>query len=516
MLLHLSTMFSTEAISLLALLVFFYCIQKWKKGINQIPPKPSGSWPIIGHLHLLGKLPHITLGKLADQYGPIFMIKLGVDHALVVSSAQTAKECLSTNDRIFASRPQTIFNERVGYNSAMFGLSPYGPYWREMKKIITVQLLSNHQLEMHKQVRISEVKLAIKALHKECLNKVDMKQWFSDININASVRLVAGASLKEFYKGEEYNKRAKVLRDFFELAGTFVPGDFLPFLRWLDIGGYEKAMKKVANEIDNMAQFWLDHHKQRRLSDQGQHKRDFLDVLLNIFEREEHQASQFEEDIIIKATCMTIILAATDTIAVTLTWALSLLLNNKDCLRKAQKEIEEVVGKERQVEESDLNNLVYLQAVLKETMRLYPAGPLSVPREAITDCTINGYKIQAGTRLLVNLYKIQRDPQLWDNPLEFHPERFLTSHIDCDFRGQNFELMPFGSGRRMCPGISYALKMMLFVLANLLHGFDVGTSSEKAIDMTEGYGLTNMKATPLEVILSPRLPSHVYDYYDFE
>ena len=171
MLLHLSTMFSTEAISLLALLVFFYCIQKWKKGINQIPPKPSGSWPIIGHLHLLGKLPHITLGKLADQYGPIFMIKLGVDHALVVSSAQTAKECLSTNDRIFASRPQTIFNERVGYNSAMFGLSPYGPYWREMKKIITVQLLSNHQLEMHKQVRISEVKLAIKALHKECLNK---------------------------------------------------------------------------------------------------------------------------------------------------------------------------------------------------------------------------------------------------------------------------------------------------------------------------------------------------------
>ncbi|CAO2823531.1 unnamed protein product [Amaranthus hypochondriacus] len=306
MLLLLSTMFSTEAISLLALLVLFYYIKKWKKGINQTltPPSPSGSWPIIGHLHLLGKLPHITLGKFADQYGPIFMIKLGLHQALVVSSAQTAKECLGTNDRIFASRPHTIFNERVGYNSAMFGFGPYGPYWREMKKIITVQLLSNHQLEMHKHVRMSEVKLAIKALHKECLNKVDMKQWFSDISINASVRLVAGASLKEFYQGEEYNKCTKVMRDFFELAGTFVPADFLPFLRWLDIGGYEKAMKMVAKEIDNMAQFWLDHHKQRRLSDQGQHKRDFLDVLLNIFETGDHKASQFEEDIIIKATCM--------------------------------------------------------------------------------------------------------------------------------------------------------------------------------------------------------------------
>lgn len=209
-------------------------------------------------------------------------------------------------------------------------------------------------------------------------------------------------------------------------------------------------------------------------------------------------------------------MAATDTISVTLTWALSLLLNNKDCLRKAQKEIEELVGKQRQVEESDLNNLVYLQAILKETMRLYPAGPLSVPREAINDCTINGYKIRSGTRLLVNLYKIQRDPQFWDNPLEFHPERFLTSHIECDFRGKNFELMPFGSGRRMCPGISYALKMMLFVLANLMHGFDVGTLSEKVIDMTEGSGMTNLKATPLEVILCPRLPSHVYDYNDFD
>lgn len=199
------------------------------------------------------------------------------------------------------------------------------------------------------------------------------------------------------------------------------------------------------------------------------------------------------------------ILAAADTTAVTLTWALSLLLNNKDILKKAQVELETVVGKERQVEELDLMNLVYLQAVLKETMRLYPAAPLSVPREAISDCSVSGYDIPAGTQLFVNLYKIHRDPQVWSDPLDFHPERFLTTHKDYDVRGKNFEFMPFGSGRRICPGISFALQVMQFTLANLLHEFDISTLSDETVDMTEGFGITNLKATPLEVVLTHHL-----------
>ena len=205
------------------------------------------------------------------------------------------------------------------------------------------------------------------------------------------------------------------------------------------------------------------------------------------------------------------ILAGADTTAVTLTWALSLLLNNKDVLKKTQAELDAMVGKERQVEESDLKNLVYLQAVLKETLRLYPAAPLSVPREAIADCTVSGYHIPAGTELFVNLYKIHRDPKVWQDPSDFRPERFLTTNKDYDVRRQNYEFLTFGSGRRICPGISYALQVMQFTVANLLHGFEVSTPSGELVDMSEGFGLTNLKITPLEVILTHRLPQNIYN-----
>ncbi|XP_021766092.1 cytochrome P450 CYP82D47-like [Chenopodium quinoa] len=507
---------SAEATSFLALFLFLYCLyclfqQKKRTDTKAKPPQPSGSWPVIGHLHLLGELPHITLGKLADKYGQIFMIKLGIHQALVVSTAEMAKECLGgTNDKVFLNRPQKIFIEHMAYNGAMLGFSQYGQYWREMRKITTIELLSAHRVEILKHVRISEVRSAMKSITVARSESTDMKQWFTDISMNTIVKLISGKSLKKFYQGEEYNRCVKAFRDFFELAGVFVPADALPFLRWFDIGGYEKKMKKAAKEIDHIAQRWLDEHKNRS-SNEAQRKLDFMDVMLGIFESGQEKPSKYETDAIIKATCTAMILAAADTTAVTLTWALSLLLNNKEVLKKSQAELDIVVGKERQVEESDLKNLVYLQAVLKETMRLYPAAPLSVPREAISDCIVSGYNIPAGTQLFVNLYKIHRDPLVWENPLDFHPERFLTTNKDYDVRGQSFEFMPFGSGRRICPGISFALSVMQFTLANLLHGFDISIPLDETVDMTEGFGITNLKTTPLEVILTHRLPSNLYN-----
>ena len=205
-----------------------------------------------------------------------------------------------------------------------------------------------------------------------------------------------------------------------------------------------------------------------------------------------------------------LILAATDTTTVTLTWALSLLLNNREALKKAKQELDIQVGRERQVKESDVKNLEYLQAILKETMRLYPAGPLLVPHESLEDCTLVGYNIPIGTRLLVNVPKLHRDPSVWVNPTEFQPERFLTTHKDVDVKGQHFELIPFGSGRRMCPGISFALQVTQLTLATLLHTFEIVTPSNEPVDMTEKAGLTNLKATPLEVSLTPCLAAQAY------
>ncbi|XP_021728497.1 cytochrome P450 82C4-like isoform X1 [Chenopodium quinoa] len=432
----LPSQFSAEAASLLALILFLYCLfrRKQKADTNGKLPQPSSSWPLIGHLHLLGGLPHIALGKLVDKYGPIFMIKLGVQRALVVSTAEMAKECLGgTNDKVFLNRPQSIFVEHLAYNGAMLGFSQYGQYWREIRKITTIELLSNHRVEMFKNVRISEVRSAMKSISDVRSESTDMKQWFTDVSMNTIVRLISGKSMKECYQGEEYDRCVKAFRDFFELAAAFVPADALPFLRWFDIGGYEKKMKAAAKEIDHIMHNWLEEHKERRGSKEEEGKLDFMNVMLGIFETGQETPSKFETDTILKATCAAMILAAAYTTSVTLTWALSLLLNNKDVLKKTQAELDNVVGKERQVEESDLKNLVYLQAVLKEAMRLYPAVPLSVPRVAITDCTVSGYNVPVGTQLFVNLYKIHRDPQVWENPLDFHqhitPQTIKSNNI---------------------------------------------------------------------------------------
>lgn len=203
----------------------------------------------------------------------------------------------------------------------------------------------------------------------------------------------------------------------------------------------------------------------------------------------------------------TLISGGSDTTVVSLTWALSLVLNNRDTLKKAQEELDIQVGKERLVNEQDIGKLVYLQAIVKETLRLYPPGPLGGLRQFTEDCTLGGYHVSKGTRLIMNLSKIQKDPRIWSNPTEFQPERFLTTHKDVDPRGKHFEFIPFGAGRRACPGITFGLQILHLTLASFLHAFEFSTPSNEQVDMRESLGLTNMKSTPLEVLISPRLSS---------
>ncbi|WRX30807.1 Cytochrome P450 - like 10 [Theobroma cacao] len=378
----------------------------------------SGARPFLGHLHLLGgsKPAHVVLGDLADTYGPIFTIRLGVRLTLVVSNWEIAKECFTTNDKAFANRPRTLAAELLGYNYAMFGFSPYGPYWRQIRKIVTLEVLSNHRLEKLKHIRESEVRTSIKELYKLGVEGVsnsssgkvlvEMKRWFWTLNINMVFKMVVGKRYSEAetsHGKDENDRRRKAFRDFFELTGTFTVGDSLPFLRWLDLGGHEKAMKKTAKELDHILEEWLEEHKQKRNS-----------------------------------------------------------------------------------------------------------GNAEMPHESMEDCVVSGYHIPAGTRLLINLYKIHRDPHAWSDPCEFQPERFLTTYKDFDVRGQNFELIPFGSGRRMCPGVSLALQVLELTLANLLQGFELGTPLDEPVDMGEAIGITNLKVSPLEVLITPRLPAVCY------
>ncbi|KAL5547149.1 hypothetical protein UlMin_006836 [Ulmus minor] len=505
--------------TIFTLLLFLY-ILLWKPRVSRkLPPEAGGAWPIIGHLPLLGgsQPAHIILGNLADKYGPIFTIKIGVHRNLIVSSWKMAKECFTTNDKAFASRPKALASEILSYNYANFGIGPYSPYWRHIKKIATLKLLSTHRLAMLSHVWKSEVKTAVKELHELWVkdNKVvvEMNKWLWYITLNVLFKIIVGKRFLEAtnYGGnEESDEYRRAIRIATELTGTFVASDAIPWLRFLDIGGYEKVMKRTAKKIDKLLQRLLDEHKQKRMSGKLEKAdQDFMDVMLSILEGEEN-ISSFDADTIIKANCMALLFAGSDTTMITMIWALSLLLNNREALKKAQQELELHVGRERQVNESDMKNLVYLQAVIKETLRLYPAAPLSLPHEAMEDCNVAGYDVPAGTRLLVNLSKIHRDPKVWSDPCEFKPERFLINHKNLDVRGRNFELIPFGSGRRICPGISLALQVMELTLATLLHGFEITTPFDEPVDMSETTGITNLKVTPLHVLLNPRLPTEVY------
>ncbi|KAJ4826537.1 hypothetical protein Tsubulata_034974 [Turnera subulata] len=510
--------------AILALLYALSWISKARKPLNKKKeaPEGGGAWPVIGHLHLLGgpQPPHMVLANMADKWGPIFTIRMGVHRTLVVSNWELAKECLTTNDKAFASRPKTLAMDLLGYDRSMFGFSPYGPYWRQMRKIATLELLSNHRLETLKHVRESEMRASMKELYKSLAennskqgnNKVlvDMKTWFGDISLNVIFKIIVGKSLgySDRDGNEGWNKDA--LREFFDLSGKFVPADALPFLRFLDIGGHERAMKKAAKDLEHAVAGWLEEHKQKKARGEVKGQEDFMDIMISIADGDESVQGR-DADKITKAMCLGLILAASDTTTVTLTWALSLLVNHQAVLKKAQQELDLHVGRGRQVQESDLKNLIYLQAIIKETLRLYPAGPVSLPHESMEDCTVGGYHIPAGTRLLVNIWKIHRDPRVWSDPAgEFLPERFLTTHKDLDFKGQDFEFIPFGSGRRMCPGISFAHQVLQLTLATLMHGFELTTADGGPVDMIESIGLTNLRATPLDLVLNPRLLPHLY------
>lgn len=307
---------NTVIAGLVAILAVSYFIQKRSAASKtKTAPEAAGGWPLIGHLLLLGgsQLPHITLGSLAEKYGPIFTIRIGAHPAVVISSLELAKECFTTQDVALCSRPQFIAADHLSYNYVMFGFSPYGPFWREMRKIISLELLSNRRLELLKDVRASEMETSVKELYKLWTDKKDgsghalmeMKQWFSDLTLNVVLRMVAG---KRYFgataAADEHHARRcqKAFREFFHLMGLFLVGDAIPFLRWLDLGGHEKAMKETGKEMDSLATEWLEEHRQKRASGMATGQEDFMNVMLSVLDGVD--LGGFDADTVNKSTCL--------------------------------------------------------------------------------------------------------------------------------------------------------------------------------------------------------------------
>ncbi|GMH02478.1 hypothetical protein Nepgr_004317 [Nepenthes gracilis] len=488
-------------------------------------PEPPGAWPIIGHLHQLGGQNPIfrTLGAMADNHGPVFMLRLGMRRTLVVNNQEAVRDCFSANDKAFASRPSSSAGKYLGYNYAGFGFTPYGQHWRNMRKLAVAELLSARRLESLKHQRVSEVSAFIKELYSLCTDQsgkaaaevIAISKMFDHLSINIMSKMVMGKRYfgsRDCENDEEGENFRRVIKEFMVVTGMIVLSDLIPipFLEWLDPQGYIRLEKQIARALDPIIQGWVDDHQERRLvNGGGSVEQDFIDVILSVMEKGTI-VSEYNQQTIIKATVEVLILAGSDSMSVAMTWLLSLLLNNRHAMMRAREELDNEVGTSRWVEESDLANLPYLQSVVKETLRLYPPGPMEVPREAMEDCRVCGYDVPKGTRLLVNIWKLHRDPRVWTRPNEFIPERFLTTQANVNVSGQHFEFIPFSSGRRACPGITLAMHVVPLTIARLLQGFSLGTPMDAAVDMSEGKSINLCKAFPVEVVLTPRLHPSLY------
>ncbi|WJX70401.1 hypothetical protein P8452_54517 [Trifolium repens] len=331
---------NTATIALIALIpLFFFLFRFSKVSHTKEPPIVSGSWPLLGHLPLMKntQTPHKTLAALVDIYGPIFTIKLGATNALVLSNCELAKECFTKNDIVVSSRPKSAARDHMSYNQAFIGWAPYGTYWRQLRKIVTLEILSSRRVELLSHIRVSEVQTSIKELVKVWSNQVsvqstsesnlastkdyvsvELKKWFAQLTLNMVLRMVVGkrcfGDMVDEKNKEESIRFLDNIRDFMRLIGTFTVGDAVPFLKWLDLGGHEKEMKECAKKFDILLSEWLEEHREKKVlgSNKIVEERDFLDAMLLVLN--DKPIEGVSADTIIKATTLELIIAGRDAV----------------------------------------------------------------------------------------------------------------------------------------------------------------------------------------------------------
>nr|QWK52211.1 cytochrome P450 81D24 [Isatis tinctoria] len=473
-------------------LILFLKLLFGKKHIKyNLPPSPRRPLPVIGHLHLL-KLPlHRTFLSLSQSLGgaPMFSLRLGNKLTYVISSYSIVDECFTKNDVILANRPKFLISKHVEYNYTSMVSAPYGDHWRNLRRIGAIEIFSSHRLNSFLSIRKDETRHLILRLAKNSQQefvKVKMRTLFVDFILNNVMRMVAG---KRFYgDGTEHDDDARCVRQLIAevvaSAGAGNAADYFPVLCW--VTDYERRVKKVADRFDGFLQGLVD--EKRAEEEKGN---TMIDRLLSLQETQ----PGYYTDVVIKGIVVVMILAGTDTLTGTLEWAISNLLNHPEILKNAKTEIDAKIGLDRLIDESDIKNLPYLQNIVSETLRLYPVAPTLLPHVASEDCMVAGYDVPRGTMLLVNVWAMHRDPYIWDEPEIFKPERF-------ERKGADQKLIPFGIGRRACPGSGLAQRLVNLALGSLVQCFEWGRVENENVDMKEGSMMH--LATPMQAMCKAR------------
>ncbi|KAJ4705106.1 Cytochrome P450 [Melia azedarach] len=474
----------------------------------QLPPGPRW-WPVVGNIFQLGWAPHVSFAKLTRNHGPIMTLWLGSMCTVVVSSNEVARDMFKNHDVVLAGRK--IYEAMKGdYGSeGSIITSQYGPHWRMLRRLCTTEFFVTSRLDAMRSVRsrcIDRMVQFVEEAGEGGTNAVDVGRFFFLMAFNLIGNLMFSKDLLD-PKSERGAKFFYHVGKVMELAGKPNVADFLPILRWIDPQGIRRKTQCYVERAFKIAGGFIRERMEisRCNNEEEINKRkDFLDVLLEFRGDGVEEPSEFSSRTI-NVIVFEMFTAGTDTTTSTLEWAMAELLNNPETLRKVQAEIRSTVGRNKKLEEKEIENLPYLKAVIKETLRLHPPLPFLVPHMAMNSCNMQGYYIPKETQILVNVWAIGRDPKTWKDPLLFKPERFLEPNT-VDYKGQHFEFIPFGSGRRMCPAMPLVSRVLPLALGSLLLAFDWvlpdGLKPEE-MDMTERMGITLRKSVPLKAIPIP-------------
>ncbi|KAK9079057.1 hypothetical protein SSX86_000727 [Deinandra increscens subsp. villosa] len=489
------------------ILAMFWYKRTLSSSSNGAPPLPPGprSLPVVGFLPFLGQDLHKQFTNMAHTYGPIFKLKLGSRLYVVINTPELAKAVVRDHDDTFANRALIIAGSVISYGGQDIIFSKNNTYWRNLRKLFVHEVLSNKNLEASSCFRRDEVRTMIKNVFRQIGTKINITEMVFLTEANVLTSMIWGNTRKT--DGHVEVKLREMVLDLSEIFNRPNLSDFFPILARFDLQGIKRDMKKQLQKFDRIMDGVIEDriksNSEMSLGD-DEGKKDFLQILLDLKNKEDATPLNFTQ---IKALVMDILTAGTDTTSTLTEWAGAEIIRNHKVMKRVQDELTEIVGLNNMVEESHLSKLKYLDAVIKETHRLHIVVPFMIPRSPSKACIVGGYTVPEGCTVLVNGWAIHRDPRYWDNPLEFNPNRFLTSldAKELDYRGNSMHFLPFGSGRRVCAGLPLAEKMQMFILASLFHSFDWSLPKGDEHDLSERFGLTIRKRNPLVAVPSQRL-----------
>ncbi|CAL9229119.1 unnamed protein product [Arabidopsis halleri] len=495
----------------LLIFIFRHLLSRRGRLRKLYPPGPKGL-PVIGNILMMNHFNHRGLAKLSRIYGGLLHLRLGFSHIFVVSSPDIARQVLQVQDHVFSNRPTTIAIRYLTYGGSDLAFCNYGPFWRRMRKLYVMMLFSRKRAESWVSVD-EEVHKSVRFVASNVGKPLNICKLAFSLSRGITFRAAFGSSSSTCDESR-LDEFLEIIQEFSKLFGEFNVADYVPsWLSWIDPQGINGRAEKARKSLDGFIGSVIDDHylhKKKREHNNLVEETDMVDQLLAFYEEEKLKVNTSDSTINldnIKGIIMDVMFGGTETVALAIEWVLTELLRSPENMKRVQDEIASVVGLDRwRVEDTHLEKLTFLKCTLKETLRLHPPFPLLL-HETVEDTEVSGYFIPKGSRVMVNTYALGRNPDSWSDPEIFNPGRFLDPCAP-DLKGNNFEFVPFGSGRRSCPGMQLGLYAFELAVAHLLHCFtwslpDGMKSGD--VDTVEGPGLTVPKATPLVAVPTTRL-----------